>query len=140
MTFGVDPASGRAFIEEGLRSGFRRRLWLYFVWQESWSGPWARRKLMRGKFCYHLDKPRPAAKCDGAGCEATSKPPRFAANGSALAPPEPSKGPFEPLELRARQYRFQDGRLSIAPEEDEELLTSVLPSDDFQWTLEDTPV
>jgi len=54
FVFGVDPESGRAYIEDVGACGVRERsrMLLYFVWQEDWSTMAARRKFMRGKLCY----------------------------------------------------------------------------------------
>lgn len=52
----VDSSSGRAFIEERAEDGRRRRLFIFFVWQEAWSGVMSRRKWMEGKLCYQVQE------------------------------------------------------------------------------------
>lgn len=47
FVFGVDAASGRAYVEDE-----RGRMLVYFVWQEEWSPPMAFKKFLRGKMCY----------------------------------------------------------------------------------------
>lgn len=92
--FGLDD-SGRAYVEEMNSEGATTRLLLYFVWQETWSSIWARRKYIEGKLCYQR-------------------------SGDA------SKRCY------ARQYRLEDGQLSILDQEMEEELPSLLPPDTFQ--------
>lgn len=50
FAFGID-ADGRAFIDDLVSPG-RDRLFLYFVWQEYWSGVWDRKKFIAGRLCY----------------------------------------------------------------------------------------
>lgn len=52
FTFGVDGSSGRAFIDETDGHGVKTRLFLYFVWQESWSSVMSSKKFMTGKLFY----------------------------------------------------------------------------------------
>lgn len=54
FTFGIDAASGRAFIEEEASSARGEgRMLLYLVWQESWSSAVSRgHKFIAGKLCY----------------------------------------------------------------------------------------
>lgn len=54
LVFGIDD-TGRAFIQEDVRGGQKRKLLLYLVWQEVWSSALARKKWLRGKLCYQKD-------------------------------------------------------------------------------------
>merc|ERR1711953_1105967 len=49
--FGVD-ASGYAFIEERREGCSIVVMFVYLVWQESWSSMFSRRQFMQGKICY----------------------------------------------------------------------------------------
>lgn len=102
FVFGVD-SSGRAFIEEEADGGRRRRLLIYFVWQESWGSPIGFRKFIRGKICYQKGDP------DVPGPRRRDAPRFF-----------------------ARQYEIEGGRISIAPRSEEETIPTLLPPDSFQ--------
>lgn len=92
--FGVE--GGRAFIEKRQSSSChesgeagRRRMLIYFVWQESWSSLFSTNKFVQGKMGYQH-------------CEPGSQP---------LTGDE--------ARFFARQYRIEGGQLEIAEEEEE---------------------
>jgi hypothetical protein len=107
LAYGVDDA-GRAYIDEG--DGCTR-MFVYLVWQESWSKSMARsKKFLQGKLCYQ----------------------RRSAPGSS---PDLEQG----IALYARQYRVQDSNLFIASREDEEAIPALLPTNPSFQELYDVP-
>lgn len=68
FVFGLDPTSGRAFIQDIHRQ--HEHLLLYLIWQEEWSGVMSRKKFLRGKICYE--------KVDTRQDAANTKPKLFA--------------------------------------------------------------
>jgi hypothetical protein len=94
FTFYVD-AAGRAIIEEVHGDG-KSLMFVYLIWQESWSSALARRAFIQGKICYEKGL--------------SSETPEF----------------------YCRQYRIEDGCMRIESVEEEEIVTMLLPGEDFQ--------
>jgi len=103
FAFRVDD-TGRAIIEE--TCGEKRLvLYVYLVWQESWSSVLARKTFIQGKICYER-------------------------RGDLELPTQSSQDSRSIF--FTRQYRIEDGRMWIAPFNEEEIVTSILPAEDFQ--------
>lgn len=123
--FGVDPEVGRAFIEEQGVRGETRRLYLVFVWQESWSGPLARVKFMQGRICYQVKTPSLVGGATATGSDAVD---------GGVAHEDSSASAADECRYYTRQYRIADGQFRIEAQEDEELLPAkrLLPPDAIQ--------
>lgn len=103
LRFGVD-ASGRAFIEENRSCGERKRLLIYLVWQEELSSLFSRgSKHLQGKLFYQLCDPD--CSCLPAEAECC---------------------------FYSRQYRIESSSFSIAPWQEEEQISTLLPPDSAQ--------
>lgn len=113
LAFDLDHERRRAFIEERFKDGHRARLYLFFVWQETWSGPWAYRKFMQGQLCYQ--RMESSTRLSGASPEA---------NGSTGLVRD---------RFYVRQFKIWDNRILMSPPEDELEVRTCLPPD---WVQE----
>lgn len=117
--FGVDKATGRAYIEEQPMNLLPpRRLLLLMVWQEAWSGSVLRGQTTRGKLLFEVVEASDNTRSPAAS---PTSPGFLKANS----------------QFRSRQYSIKDGKLSLGPMAEEEEVSSILPPDSFQEMYDD---